>query len=157
MGEGGGGVLARGKAGLTAQRQRRLVPPGFFLKTRPPSPAPPPSPHPTPPARAHRALMSHVAPLQPLSPSLSSLPLLSLPFLHPLVPPLALLFSLRSSIPSFSYPLLPSQHTHTHTPSPSGPLRTLSSGWRGGGGWLQWWDGEHKSPEMRRPGESGRL
>ncbi|KAI9517637.1 hypothetical protein NQZ68_004859 [Dissostichus eleginoides] len=69
-GQGGGG-----EAGLTAQRQRCLVPPGFLLKTRPPFPP------------AHLTPVSPLSPPPPLSPSLSSVLLLSRPsftlqFLH---------------------------------------------------------------------------
>lgn len=42
----------------------------------------------------------------------------------------------------------------------SGPLQTLSSRLRGGGGWLRRWDEEiegHKSPEMQWSDESGWL
>lgn len=70
---GGGGKLfvAGGRAGLTGQQQRRLVPPGFPLKTQPP-------PH-LPPVPEHLTHVSPLSPLPPLSPLLSSLLLLFLP------------------------------------------------------------------------------
>lgn len=66
---GGGGkvFVARGRAGLTGQQQRRLVPPGFPLKTHD---------LPTP---EHLTHVSPLSLLPPLSPLLSSLLLLFLP------------------------------------------------------------------------------
>ena len=110
---GGGQVLvARGKAGLTGQRQWRLVPPGFLLKTRPPFPP------------------MHRAPASPLSATTTlSFTFLSPPFvpslLHPPVPPA------RSP---FLAPFLRFSHfLNFFPPSTSGPLQTLSGGLRGGG------------------------
>lgn len=120
---GRGGFMARGKAGLTGQRQRRLVLPGFLLKTRPPFPP------------AHLAPVSSPSPPPPLYPSLSSLLLLSLPSFTLQFFPLALFFSLHSF--HFSHFL----SFFSFSPSSSGPLQTLNSGLRGGGGWLRWWDG----------------
>lgn len=82
---GGGKVfMARGRAGLTGQRHRRLVPPGFLLKTQ--------HPHPTPPSISLLCLLSllrHHSLLHfPLSsfcsfpPSPSACSLSPAPFLH---------------------------------------------------------------------------
>lgn len=54
--------------------------------------------------------------------------------LHPPVPPARSLF--LAPFLHFSHFLC------FFTPSSSGPLQTLSSGLRGGGGWLRWWDGD---------------
>lgn len=116
------------RAGLTGQRQRRLVPPGFLLKTRPPSPSGVSS-------SSSAAALSSFCQLPP-SPSSSC-------SLSPPVFPRSL--PLFISLPSCSSP---------------GPLQTLSSGLRVGGGWLRRWDEEierDKSPEMRRSAESGCL
>lgn len=78
--------VARGMAGLTGQQQRRLVPPGFLLKTRPP------------PRPAHFAPASFLSPLPPLSPSLFSLLLLFIPSFTLQSLLLAPFFSLLSSI-----------------------------------------------------------
>lgn len=132
---GGGGkvFVARGKAGLTAQRQRCLVPPGFLLKTRPPFP-----------------------------PRISLLCLLSFLHHHSLIPlPLSSFCPFPPS-PSSSSRSLSFSHSISLTclvffpPSSSGPLQTLSSGLRGGGIWLGRLRGD-KSPEMQRSDESGWL
>lgn len=129
---GGGKVfVARGRAGLTGQRQRRLVPPGFLLKTQPP---PPPQ---ASLLRLHSLLHFPLSSFCSFPPSPSACSLSPAPFLH---------FShfFFFSSPHFS----------------SGPLQTLSSRLRGGGGWLRRWDEEiegHKSPEMQWSDESGWL
>lgn len=103
--EGGGKVLAAwGEAGLTGQQQRCLVPPGFLLKTWPPS----------------RSRVS----------SFSSTTTLSFIFLSSFVPSLhhPPVPALHSSISHTSVFVssLPPRPT-------SGPLQTLSNGLRGGG------------------------
>lgn len=112
------------RAGLTGQRQRRLVPPGFLLKTRPPFPPRAPRSRVSSPSSATTLFFTSLSP--PFVPSL----------LHPPVPPACSLFLA---------PFLHFSHFLSFLPSPpssSGPLQTLSSGLRGGGGRLRRWDGE---------------
>lgn len=112
-GEEGRFFLARGRAGLTGQRQRRLVPPRFFLKTRC-----------TPPLHP-RASRSRVSPL-------SSAAILSITFPSP---PFCS-FPASPSSSSCSIPPFLSLPQPTPPPPPrssSGPLQTLSSGLRGVG------------------------
>lgn len=90
------------------------------------------------PPPVHLAPVSPLPPPPPLSSSLPSLLLLSLPSFTLQFLPLALFFSLRSSISLTSLVFSPPPSP----PSSSGPLQTLSSGLRGGGGRLRRWDGE---------------
>lgn len=90
--------VARGKAGLTGQQQRRLVPPGFLLKIRPPF------------LPTHFAPVSPLSPLPPLSPSLFPPLLLSIPSFTLQFLPLTLFFSLLSSISLTSSGFLPPFH-----------------------------------------------
>lgn len=68
------------RAGLTGQRQRRLVPPGFLLKTRPPFPPRAPRSRVSSPSSATTLFFTSLSP--PFVPSL----------LHPPVPPACSLF-----------------------------------------------------------------
>ena len=80
---GGGKVFMAGggvRAGLTGQRQRRLVPPGFLLKTRPPFPPRAPRSRVSSPSSATTLFFTSLSP--PFVPSL----------LHPPVPPACSLF-----------------------------------------------------------------
>lgn len=129
-----------GRIGLTGQRQRRLVPPGFLLKTRPPFPP------------AHLAPVSPLSPPPPLSPSLSSLLLLSLPSFTLQFLPLSLFFSLHSSISLTSLVFSP--------PPCLGHYRHSAAGWEVGvggcGGGMGRLRGD-KSPEMQQSDESDWL
>lgn len=134
--------LPEGRAGLTGQQQRRLVPPGFLLKTRPHSPP-----------QASRSCVSSFSSAATLS--ITSLSPPFVPFLlHPPVPPAWSLFPA---------PLLRSFH-FLSLPPPS-PLCVLAitdtqAGWKAGVCGCDVRVGRlrgHKRPEMHGSDESGWL
>lgn len=90
---------------------------------------------------ASRSRVSSLSSATTLSFNFNSLPFVH-SLLHPPVPPACSLFlSLHSSISLTSLVFFPPPPPPPH-PSSSGPLQTLSSGLRGGGGRLRWWDGK---------------
>ena len=95
----------------------------------------------TPPPPVHLAPVSPLPPPPPLSSSLPSLLLLSLPSFTLQFLPLALFFSLHSSISLTS--LVFSPHPPPTHPPRLGHYRHSAAGWEVGvGGRLRWWEGE---------------